>query len=418
MSEDKKKPGYSWIVIGLGFLMVFVSLGFCSSNKSLYLAAITEALNIKRSLFSLNDSIRYITTAVVNLFFGSLVVKLGTKKLILAGFASLMASCLCYALAENIFMFYIGGFFLGMGLSWTTTTMAGCIVHQWCDEQHAGKLTGSMLAANGIGGALAAQILTPIIYEEGNPFGYRNAYLLTIAVLFATAVIIAVFYREKPKSENLAPKKKKAKTNWEGLSFEETKKCSYFLPAVIMVFLTGLCLQGGNGISSAHMKDVGLDPAFIANVSSLHMILLTFAKILLGSMHDKIGLRKTLLICDVLAVLVMLVLSALSSDRPYLALVYSVIIPFVLPLETIMLPLITADLFGSKDFNKNLGIIVSVNTAGYAIGAPLANFCFDRFGTYQPILIVLAGLLLLVTILSQYTVKKAGELKAQGMQTP
>lgn len=34
---------------------------------------------------------------------------------------------------------------------------------------------GFVLAANGLGGALAAQVVTPIIYQEGNPFGYRNA---------------------------------------------------------------------------------------------------------------------------------------------------------------------------------------------------------------------------------------------------
>ena len=43
---------YSVVVAGI--CMVFVCLGFCSSNKSLYLSAITEALSIPRSLFSIN----------------------------------------------------------------------------------------------------------------------------------------------------------------------------------------------------------------------------------------------------------------------------------------------------------------------------------------------------------------------------
>lgn len=42
---------YRWVIVAASFLMVFVCLGFCSSSKSLYLAAITEALGIKRSLF-------------------------------------------------------------------------------------------------------------------------------------------------------------------------------------------------------------------------------------------------------------------------------------------------------------------------------------------------------------------------------
>ena len=93
---------YRWVIVAASFLMVFVCLGFCSSSKSLYLAAITEALGIKRSLFSINDSCRYIATAVVNLFFGALCARFGRKRLIAAGFACLIASMLLYAYAPNI----------------------------------------------------------------------------------------------------------------------------------------------------------------------------------------------------------------------------------------------------------------------------------------------------------------------------
>ena len=93
----KKKLDYQWVIVVTCFIMEFVALGFCSSNKSLYLGAITEALNIKRSLFSINDSVRFITSAVVNLFFGALIQKLGARKMVGIGFAALGSSnrCLC-----------------------------------------------------------------------------------------------------------------------------------------------------------------------------------------------------------------------------------------------------------------------------------------------------------------------------------
>lgn len=166
---------YRWVIVAASFLMVFVCLGFCSSSKSLYLAAITEALGIKRSLFSINDSCRYIATAVVNLFFGALCARFGRKRLIAAGFACLIASMLLYAYAPNIYLFYLGGVLLGLGLAWTTTTMVGSIVHRWCPA-HAGKIMSLILAANGVGAAVATQIVTPIIYAPGDAFGYRSAF--------------------------------------------------------------------------------------------------------------------------------------------------------------------------------------------------------------------------------------------------
>ena len=71
---------------------------------------------------------------------------------------------------------------LGLGLAWTTTTMVGSIVHRWCPA-HAGKIMGQILAANGVGGAVATQIVTPIIYAPGDAFGYRNAYKLVALIL-------------------------------------------------------------------------------------------------------------------------------------------------------------------------------------------------------------------------------------------
>ena len=64
--EGRRALPYQWVIVALCFLMVFVALGFCSSNKSLYLSPVTEALGIRRSLFAISDSIRYISTAVIS----------------------------------------------------------------------------------------------------------------------------------------------------------------------------------------------------------------------------------------------------------------------------------------------------------------------------------------------------------------
>ena len=78
--QKRKMLEYKWVIIAICFLMMFTSLGFCSSNKSLYTFAITEALGIPRSVFSINDSFRFITTSIVNIFFGE--TKISTKALV------------------------------------------------------------------------------------------------------------------------------------------------------------------------------------------------------------------------------------------------------------------------------------------------------------------------------------------------
>lgn len=403
--RQQKKFNYMWVIVALSFLMIFTCLGFCSSNKSLYLAAITDALHIKRSAFSINDSFRFIATAVVNIFFGTLVSKFGTKKLIGAGFLCLICSTLIYAYAQNIFVFYIGGIFLGIGLSWTTTTMVGCVVNKWCKENR-GTIMGAVLAANGLGGALAAQIISPIIYQEGNAFGYQNAYKLVALILLAVGALVMIFYRENPPGHDGTTEmhKKKARgQSWVGIEYSKAKKEPYFYLAVICIFLTGFVLQGINGVAAAHMKDVGLDAGYVATVLSVHSLTLAGFKFLTGFMYDKFGLRFTMTVCDIAAIAVMIMLAVLtnSTTGKVLAMLYGIFSSLSLPLETIMLPIFANDIFGEKSYNKILGLFVSINTAGYAIGAPVANWTFDIIGSYTPMFIICAIIMVAITIIFQ-----------------
>jgi len=183
---SKTKFEYKWIIAAASFLMVFTVLGFCSSSNSVYIAAITEALSISRSTYAISSSCRYITTAVVNIFFGTLIYRFGERKLIAAGFISLIISCILCSVATNVFVFYAGGMFLGLGLSWSTTTMVGSLIGKWFKEKR-GTVMGFVLAANGIGAALSVQIVSPIIYQQGTQFGYRDAYRLVAVILMESS---------------------------------------------------------------------------------------------------------------------------------------------------------------------------------------------------------------------------------------
>jgi len=414
----RKKLDYQWVIVVICFLMEFVCLGFCSSNKSLYLGAITEALDIKRSLFSINDSCRFLTTAVINLFFGSLVQRFGAKKMVAVGFLSLIGSMLIYAYAENVLVFYIGGCLLGMGLAFTTTTMISAVVKRWVKE-NTGTILGFVLAANGLGGAVAAQIVTPIIFEEGNAFGYRNAYRLVALILLATGILAMIFFRESPSKdaapEKISHKKKPRGGGWIGIDFETAKKTSYFYPALVGIFLTGMVLQGINGTSATHMKDVGLDPSYVAAVLSIHSLALMAFKFLTGFSYDRFGLRTTMLVCDIAAIVVMSLLAMVTNSPAgkVMAMLYSVFSSLALPLETIMLSLITTDLFGNKSFDKLLGIVAALNTAGYAVGAPVTNWCYDRFGSYVPMIWAGVGIMVVVTVVYQFVITAAAKKRRE-----
>ncbi len=399
------RENYARWIVAASFLMIFTVLGFCGSVKGLYLAAVTEALNIKRGLYSINDSLRYITTAFINLFFGRLVLRYGVKKLVAAGFGALIASMLVYSFAEDIYMIFLGGVFLGLGIAWTGTTLVGYVVESWCKERK-GTIMGAILAANGLGGALAAQIITRIIYDGGDGFGYRNAYRLTALILLVVGAIVVLVYKDAPDSDgSLASRKKKAKgASWSGITLQEAIHKPYFYGVAVCVFLTGMALQSVTGTSAAHLRDVGFSDDFIAIEVSVHAFALTAFKFLSGLSYDRFGLRKTMMFCCISGVTMMLILAFIhvGGAGNAMAMAYGVLSSAALPLETIMLPLIASDSFGRKEYPKFLGLLVSINTTGYAVGGPVANLCFDMIGTYKPILLAFSGVMMAIIIALQF----------------
>lgn len=277
--------------------------------------------------------------------------------------------------------------------------MVSYLVGKWYPEKR-GTITGFALCANGVGGAVAAQIVTPMIYGQGNPFGYRNAYYL-VAILLAVVGVIATALVHEPKDAKAAPGKKKARgKSWEGITLKEALRKPWFYGAALCVFVTGMGLQGINGIAGTHLKDVGIDKGVVASILSVHSVVLCFSKFLAGFSYDKLGLRRTLLICEFCGVcsFVALALSGSAGTGIVFAFAWGAVSALALPLETVMVPLIAADLFGEKDHARLMGIFVSINTAGFAFGTPVANAIFDIAGTYVPVLYAIAAAMLAIMV--------------------
>ncbi len=410
-STLKNKRGYVVIVVLICFLIEFLALGFCSGTKKLFLGPITAALGFERSLFGLNDTCRYIFTAGIALFFGPLVQRFGTKKLIIFGFSSLILSMTCYAVAENILLFYVGGCLLGIGLGLTTSTMITAIIRAWCKGPHTGKILGLVLGVNGLGGATATMVLSPII--ASSTFGYRKAYFLIIPMLAVTGLLAFLFLADPPQGQAVPQKKKARGRTWVGIDYRVIRTQPFFYAVLVCVFLTGMMLQGASGVDKAHLIDIGLDESFVTGILSMGALILTCSKFLTGACYDRFGLRVTILICDGIAVLAMLFLAIAtpSSAGMTYALLHCICSPLALPLETVMLSLITNDMFGDASFNKVLGIITAVNYAGFAVCSPLVNLCYDMFGTYVPILYAFAVMMAVVGIVIQLAISSSHRLR-------
>lgn len=395
----------------MSLLMVLTVLGFTNSVKGTYIIPVTEHLGIDRFTYSFVDSCRYIAVAVVNIFFGSLMNKFGPRKLITVGFIAVISAMLLFAFSESIWLFYLGGIFLGIGFAFTTTSMVGAVVNRWCKDNKA-TVMGIVLASSGIGGAIASPIVASIIASSG----YKTSYIIVAVILSVVGILAVILFRDKPKGSDLGTEGKNHSRGkeWTGISLSEALRKPYFYIVVIAIFAIGLFYQGTNTVWQPHLADVGIDVDYVTLILSIGSIALAVFKILAGVLYDKFGLRLVVSVCIISGILVMVAL-ALVDNSPMgmaLAMFYGIFTSLTSPLETVVLPIYAKDLFGEKSFNYMLGICVSANTAGSALGGPFFNLLYKNLGLtdYKMPLIMAAVAMTAALIAMQYVITKAHKL--------
>lgn len=421
MPTIKKHLDYKWVILGVCFLMEFVCLGFCSSNPGLYTTAVTTALGIPRSLYSIGTSIRYVVQVVVAFFFGSLIHRFGHKKLVGLGLFSLCASMLARCYAANIVHHYIGCALWGLGIVFSGGTMASAVVRQWFHKD-IGKYTGIVMSANGIGGAIAAQIISPLI-NNGETFGYRKAYLFSVAISLCITIVVLILLRNntaQDTSDANTSKKKARGQIWTGIAYDDVKRKPYFYLIFILIFLTGISLQSVGSINIVYMEDLGFNANFVAATATVSSLALTFAKITTGFTYDKKGLRFTLLMCQICSVIAFLINANLQNSTVGMvfAMIATVLGTVAMPLETVMIPLISNELFGSASYSKVLGIFMAANSLGLCLGSPLCDIYRDLSGgSYVSCYWFFAGLMFVVIVGFQLVINAAYKDKERILNT-
>ena len=413
MLQKKFQLDYKWVILIVCFLMEFICLGFCSSNPGLYTVKVTTALNMDRTIYAFSNSIRYIAQVLMALTFGSLTTRFGIKKMVFSGLCALIGATILRATATVFWHFYIASALHGIGMVFVGGTMAGTIVRRWFHKD-IGKYTGIVMSANGIGGAVAAQIITPII-NNGEVFGYRKAYLLSAVIAVAISIVIMLFLRDSTDAAPAVTKvQKKARgALWTGIDYALVKRKPYFYFAAILVFLTGISLQSIGGITIVYITDMGMPTAFIAAISTVSSLSLTFSKVLTGAMYDKKGLRFSLMVCLGCALITFILKGILTNSTAgmIMAMTATILSSIALPLETVMLTLLANDLFGSASFTKVLGVFMAMNSLGMCLGSPMGEFIRKLAGGYRPCFWIFSAVLVVVIVSYIFVLKSAAKHK-------
>ena len=405
MSLQNKRFSYAWVIVFICALLMFLS-GFVGGYQGQWLSAVTEGLNLSRTSFSLSNTCRYATTAIMNMVFLFVFHRLGVKKTLTLGFVFAIAAFVLYSTANKVWMFYVAGTAFGIGLSFGFGSIVSILLKQWVREGF-GTIMGVVMSCSGLGAAVGVQVISPLLFQEGHPLGFRDAYKLCCLILIIAAVLVIALARENKESEanaakvNAAVKKASGAVTLKGFMFF----------VVICVFLCSALLMGINSIYAAHMRDVGINEKIVTWATSTLSVMLILSTTSVGVVFDKSGLRLVLIICQMATIIGFALMTVMNAQADTIAIIFAIVFPFALPLETIVVPLIVEGLFDRSEYIKVLGYTTAASNIGFAIGPLIVNKVYDAVGNYLPAIYVCMGLMAVILVAFQIVITVANKKK-------
>lgn len=393
MTKQIKKH-YHWVVALLAFLEMIMFGGLVNS-ASVFIIPISGTLGVTRGAYSLAMMPYSITCTAGTMLSGYLFQRFGYKKCAMVSLGIVAISLALTASCRTLAGFCFSKILMGMGYGACFTAGAVRIVKDWFFK-HQGLVVGLVSMASGLGGSLMTILLTHLIQQ----YNWRVANLFA-ALLVVLVLVSYLLLRNRPEEMGLrpfgfgAPAKFKNKArqedhDWPGFSFKELLRHPLFYVMTVSTLVSCVTLYLTSGVVIPHFQDQGFTPEEAAMYQSVYMLALAAAKLMCGALSDKIGPKPVVIFCMACAALSQVVLS--STADPVLCYVGILLFAVGLCMSSIMIPLLSAPLFGYQACLSVNGIFLAMASLASIFSSPISNLFYDRLGSYCPVFRV-AGLI-------------------------
>lgn len=384
----KSRYFYGYNIVAAGFLIQAVCIG-AMFTYGVFFKVFQEEFGWSRAMISGASSLAFLMMGGGGIIAGVLNDKIGPRIIMTVSGASLGFGYLLLSRLEVPWQLYLlyGGF-VGCGFS-TLDVITLSTVARWFDKRR-GMMSGLVKVGTGAGQLLLPFIATALIIN----LGWRNAYLIIGAVSLVVLVLLAQVLKRDPQGMGLFPNGSNCAnlqcapdSEDRSLSIRTAIGTAQFWIICISEFTIFFCLLTTIIHIIPHARDLGLPPTPAAAVLSTIGGVSMLGRIVMGTANDKIGGKRSLIICLVLLIssLVLLIL----GSSIWILFLFAIIYGFAHGgLFTVMSPTI-AELFGTGSHGTLFGLILFSGTIGGSVGPWLTGYVFDTTGSYQIAFIIL-----------------------------
>ena len=389
---------YGWWIVVAAFLNLFFTVGIVFYGFPVFYPALAEALGFTRAQLTQGFLIGFLSVGLpFGLVAGVIIDRLGVKWVILAGAVLVGASLILMGFMTRLWQYEVLCVIEVLGYVLAGPIANQVLVARWFTARR-GRAMGYAYLGLGLGGVVSPLLVNFLIRNVGWRHGLEFLGVLILLVLIPVGIGLT---RSNPADLGLL-----ADGAERAVTASEPVKASDGMSGVksairslnFWLILSGSTLVvGAIGAVIQHfilfMKDQGYSAALASRFFTGLLAASLGGRVLVGYLADRFRKKNTMAVFYGLLSLSILLLGFAHSSA--MVGVFAIIFGFSMGADYMLIPLVTAECFGTASLGKILALIIM----GYSLGqwgAPwIAGRIFDARHSYDLVfnIIAAAGLL-------------------------
>jgi MFS family permease len=371
-------------VAATAFVVLFCIVGLALWGLPFYYDFMVQQFGWTRAQVTSGNALsKLVVGPIFGFIAGWIIDRFGPRRVMMAGILLAGGALVGLGYVSTLGMFYLFHFFNALGYVCGGPLPNQVLLSRWFDKSR-GKAMGFAYLGIGIGGATVPWISHALIQY----FGWQSALRLLGVLIIVVSLPLAFFVRE------LAPQATADRKGRETVAVTGAFKT---LPFYLLTFGSMCSIAAVSGTQQNLKLFLSLDRHFsqgdAAQVLSLVLSFSIVGRLLMGWLADRFSKKYVMLLTYLLV----------AAGIPFLFLAHSQAVLYAsaavfgvgLGGDYMIIPLMTAEIFGMQILGRLLGVILTAGGIAEAVSPWLTGRLRDATGNYSESCFMLVGIALL-----------------------
>jgi MFS family permease len=393
-----KKLHYGWWIV-LACCAITCCNGIIMQATVNFYGPVATELGVGIGKLTIYVTIMSLTMALLYPVVGNFLEKYLKPILLFGGVIQYVALALMGTF-HSVYQFWFAGLLLGIGSSITMVMAVPILINMWFVEKR-GLALGLAFSFNGI----AAAVFSMVAGYGITLWGWRTAYFVLAICGLITYIPAILLLIKTPQQKGVQPYGAVAisesvgeisSTN-NGMTLSQALKHPAFYCMLLCAAVLAAASSEATQVSAFSTGHFGLSVEAAAGIVAIYSIGNMIGNVIMGTIDDKIGHGKTLILAIGSTIAVQAILLTITKGSALLTPAVFVL-GFVLTIYSVLLPGMASEIFGEKDYSRIWAYIMSAGSICGAIIIPTYGTIFDKTGSYSGVFVLVAVLSIICVI--------------------